>query len=149
MLRCRVHVRRENDLGAQLLRARNGRVEIVDLEPEEDAVPARRLVLVLEIRMVLFVSRVELKDERLAIHQAIIDMVVIALITHAGSLETEELGVEARALSHVVDGNQRLGSFHRRSSFAAHRASYYGRIPPPASRTSPWVPRRVQMRPTS
>ena len=106
-------VRRRVDVGlldhrrAERARSRDGRVEVVDLEPHEDAVADGRGVGVHEVRVVLLVPGVELENQLPARVEPLVDVTVVAIRIR---LEPEELGVPALAGPDVADGQDRLRS---------------------------------------
>jgi hypothetical protein len=96
-------VRREDDLSFQRLRTADGGVEVVDLEPERDAVSVwTRHGVADSAVMVLDVEGVQLQHERAVAEQA---LVLLAAVT---ALAAEELLVEATAPRDVGDRDQRL-----------------------------------------
>src|SRR5580704_18064861 len=107
----RVAMRRQNDLSLERLGARDGGVEVVDLEPERDAVSVRARRGLTDLPMVvLYLERVQLEDEPPVADEALI--LVAAVVTRAA----EQPLVEAAASLHVGDRDQRLRAHRRRQA---------------------------------
>jgi hypothetical protein len=77
MLRCWIDVRLLQDLRLEGARALHCGVEVVHLEPQENAVSDGRGIGVDEVRVLLFIPRVELEDERAVAEEALVDVGVL------------------------------------------------------------------------
>jgi hypothetical protein len=96
------------------------RVEVVHLEPEQNAVPVRGRIGFDQIVVLLLVPGVELKDQPSLAEQAIIDLGVLVA---AETVDVEELAVPATAGPDVSYGDQRLRAHrHSPSRSPTHRA---------------------------
>jgi hypothetical protein len=93
----------QEDLGFELLRADDRRVEVVDLEPEKQAVAVRLVERIGERAMVMVsVKRVKLENERVTVHQPLV------LGTPVGTLAPQKVLIPSAACFDVAYGNQRL-----------------------------------------
>jgi hypothetical protein len=101
----RVAVARHDDLGLHLGRAQHGRVEIIGLEPEQDAV-AIRLVIGIANRpvMVFDVEAVQLQDQHAMRGQSLIFMAAMRAIAAKQALIPPAAGLD------IGNGNEGLGA---------------------------------------
>jgi hypothetical protein len=87
---------------AKALCARNGGVEVADLEPENDAVADPRLVSIHETGMVFNIPGVELKNHSPVLNNSVID---VAMRMLGQGLRRQELSVPAAARPNVTNGD--------------------------------------------
>jgi hypothetical protein len=98
-----------DDIGAKRLGATNNLIEIVDLEPERDAVAVRPQRRIADPAVVVFdVEVVQLQHERSVAEQTLV------LLPAVAALATEQLLVPATAAWDIGDADQGLGTDGRR-----------------------------------
>src|SRR4029079_13299020 len=93
----RIAMARLHDLSLQFFRARDRRVDVVDLEPQEDAVSRRELWISDAAVMVLHVPPVQLEDQSSVRHEPLILRAAVGalaakqvLVPAAGRLDAPE-----------------------------------------------------------
>src|SRR4051794_28057778 len=107
----RVAVRRQHEVGVERFSAANRVVEIVDLEPERDAVPVRPRRWVADWAMVMLDSEaMQLEHETSVAKQALVFLSTVPAVT------TEQLLIPTTAPRNVGDRDQRLRSHEARES---------------------------------
>src|SRR3954454_22090266 len=107
----RVAVRRQHDVGVERFSAANRVVEIVDLEPERDAVAVRPRRWVADWAMVMLDSEaMQLEHEASVAKQALVFLSTVPAVT------TEQLLIPTTAPRNVGDRDQRLRSHEARES---------------------------------
>src|SRR5216683_7090971 len=102
--RGRVDLRPLEDRSPERAGARDRRVEVADLEPEQDPVAVGPEVGVSQVRMIVGVPGVQLEDERPGrVHE------LLVLVAAVAARAAEELLVPAAAGRYVANRDQRLG----------------------------------------
>jgi hypothetical protein len=104
----RIAVRREDDLSSQLVRATDGSVEVIDLEPQRKTIPVGlgRRITDLAV-MMLDVKRVQLEHEPAIAKQPFV------LLPTMPALAAEKHLVEATTPRDISHRDQRLGTHGR------------------------------------
>jgi hypothetical protein len=118
MLWSGVDVWLQEDPSAEASDAIDGSVEVVDLEPEKDAMAVGRTVGPHEVRVLLLVPGVQLQDERVSTREAVVEEAVRMV---RASTNTEQRLVPGAAGRHVPHCNQWLRP-DCRSIQLSHRA---------------------------
>jgi hypothetical protein len=98
-------MRLQDDLCAQRPRARDGRIEIAYLEPEQDAVPAWRRVSVNQIWVIVFIPGMELEDQFAVQKNAV---VVVTMFMFGERVTTQQALIPRATRAYVAHGDQRL-----------------------------------------
>ena len=104
MPRCGVEARSIDDLGAEAASPLHGRIEIVHLEPQHDAVSRRCGVRIDEIGMILCVPRVQLQKQFAGAGDPVIE---VAMLVVWQGVSCQQLGVPATAgpdIAHRYEG---------------------------------------------
>lgn len=98
---------RKNDSCAQLVRAVHSGVEVVDFEPEQDAVAVRLVVGIRNSPVVVFnVERMQLEDQGFARNQALVRRPAVCALT------AQEALIPQATVLDITDDDQGLKS-HR------------------------------------
>src|ERR1700722_4848008 len=92
-------------LGTQCTSPPDGGIEVVHLEPQQDSMPTWCGVRIDKIRVMLFVPRMELKDQVTVTEHPIVGIPMLMLRECAGP---QQMLVPAAAGPHITHGNQRL-----------------------------------------
>jgi hypothetical protein len=121
----RVAYRTQLDLGSEVLRASHGRVEVIDLEPQQHAVPPRvDFRLAQRTVMVLDVPAVQLEDEpSVAVDQSLIVRSAVVAASPEQTLEPLAGRLD------IVDGEEWLWAHDWTVATAAHAGARRERIP--------------------
>jgi len=119
VLRSWVDVRLQDDPGAQTSDPLDGGVEVVDLEPEQDTMAVGRTVGTDQVWVLLLVPGVQLEDEGLSTHEAVIEKTVGMVRIGPMHVHPEQGLIPSTAGLHVPHCNQCLRS-DRRSIQPSH-----------------------------
>src|ERR1700733_5364983 len=104
----RIDVRLPEHLRLQGAGSLHRSIEVIHLEPQEDSVPRPSFLRMDEVRVSLFIPSMQLKNERTAAKEAVIDVRMIAAHGLGRALSPQETRVPSATRRDVTDSDQRL-----------------------------------------
>jgi hypothetical protein len=116
VLRSWIDVRLFDDPSAQTSDPVDGSIEVIDFEPEEDAMAVGCPVGAHQIRVLLVIPAVQLENKGLSTHDSVIDLTVGMVRIPPIHLRSQQGLIPGAAGPHVPHRNQCLRPDHRSST---------------------------------
>jgi hypothetical protein len=104
----RIDARLQEHLRLQGIGSLHRSIEVIDLEPQEDSVPRPSFLRIDEVRVLLFIPSMQLKDESTAAKEAVIEVRMIAAHGLGRALGPQELRVPSATRRDIADSDQWL-----------------------------------------